>query len=71
MEDVIGETAGEVWNFLNAEGPKSLAAITRNIRTPDTTIYMAIGWLARENKLLFTRTNRGVIIALRPEESQS
>ena len=67
MEDVIGDTAGEIWRFLNAEGPQNLSAITRNIRKPNATIYMAIGWLARENKLQFNKTNRGITISVKPE----
>jgi len=65
MQENIGLIAGEVWRYLNAEGPKSLAAITRSINQPDVMVHMAIGWLAREGKLDFNKTPRGVIISLK------
>ena len=65
MFEVIGETAGEIWRLLNAEGPLSLSAIVGKIKQPQTTVYMGIGWLAREGKLEFTKTNRGMSISLK------
>jgi hypothetical protein len=63
--EVIGETAGEIWRLLNAEGPLSPSAIAQRIKRPETTVYMGIGWLARENKLEFTKTNRGMSVSLK------
>jgi hypothetical protein len=63
--EVIGETAGEIWQLLNAEGTLSLSAIASRIKQPQTVVYMGIGWLAREDKLEFTKTNRGMSVSLR------
>jgi hypothetical protein len=63
--DVIGETAGEIWQLLNAAGPLTFSAIIGKIKRPQTTVYMGIGWLAREDKLEFTKTNRGTSISLK------
>lgn len=65
MIEVIGETAGEIWQLLNAEGPLSLSAIVGKIKRPQTMVYMGVGWLAREDKLEFTKTNRGTSVSLR------
>lgn len=65
MLEVIGETAGEIWRLLNAEGPLSLSAIAGRIKRPQTVVCMGVGWLARENKLEFTKTNRGMSISLK------
>jgi len=65
MFQVIGETSGEIWRLLKAEGPLSLSAIVGKINQPQTTVYMGIGWLAREGKLEFTKTNRGMSISLK------
>jgi len=65
MINVVGETAGEIWQLLNAEGPLSLSAIAQRIDRPKTTVYMGIGWLARENKVEFTETTRGMSISLK------
>jgi len=63
--EVIGETAGEIWRLLSAEGALSLSAIAQKVKRPETTVYMGIGWLAREDKLEFTKTNRGTSVSLK------
>ena len=65
MFHVIGETAGEIWQLLKSEGPLSLSAIAERSSRPKTTVYMGVGWLARENKLEFTESKRGIIISLK------
>ena len=47
----IGEVAGRVWRQLRAHGPASHASIARSIGRTEQEVHMAIGWLARENKL--------------------
>ncbi len=48
----IGNYAGQVWQALNvadALGVKQLKKITK---LKDKEVYAALGWLARENKLV-------------------
>ena len=63
----IGENAGIVWNALNDLGKldvKQLKKATK-LRT-DKELFAAIGWLAREEKLLFEENEKGeLLIALR------
>ena len=63
----IGENAGIVWNALNDLGKldvKQLKKATK-MRT-DKEIFAAIGWLAKEEKLLFEENEKGeLLIALR------
>lgn len=50
--ETIGTWAGAVWNALNeadALGMKQLKKITK---LKEKEIYAAIGWLARENKII-------------------
>lgn len=50
--ETIGTWAGAVWNALNeadALGMKQLKKITK---LKEKEIYAAIGWLARENKIV-------------------
>jgi hypothetical protein len=61
----IGETAGEIWSILKAEGALSLSGIVNKTKRPQATVYMAIGWLAREDKLLFSQTKRGMLISIK------
>ena len=43
----------------------SLSAITVKMKQPQNTVYMGIGWLAREDKLVFTETKRGMTVSLK------
>lgn len=63
----IGKNAGIVWNALNDLGKldvKQLKKATK-LRT-DKELFAAIGWLAKEEKLLFEENEKGeLLIALR------
>lgn len=65
MQDRIGEVAGYVWDFLKSEGASSVTAITDAIEAPSTKVYMAIGWLAREDKIEFEDAGRGKKVRLK------
>jgi hypothetical protein len=65
MFHTIGETAGEIWRLLESEGPLSISALANKIKRPQTEVYMGIGWLAREGKLAFTETKRGMSISIK------
>ena len=65
MFHTIGETAGEIWRLLNNEGPMSTSAVARRIKQSQTAVCMGIGWLAREDKLRFTETKRGMQLSVK------
>jgi predicted transcriptional regulator len=65
MFHTIGETAGEIWRLLEREGPLSISALANKITQPQSAVYMGIGWLAREGKLVFTETKRGMSISVK------
>jgi len=65
MFHAIGEAAGEVWQLLRAEEPLSVSAIVHKTQQRRAIVNMAIGWLAREDKLVFTPTKRGMSISLK------
>ena len=63
MFHTIGETAGEIWKLLKEEGPLSVSAIVGRIKRPPSIVYMGIGWLAREDKLVYTQRKRGTFLS--------
>ena len=65
MFHTIGEAAGEIWRILQDEDNLSVAAIVRRVKKPKSVAYMGIGWLAREDKLVFTETKRGISISIK------
>lgn len=60
----IGEAAGQVYRFLEAQGPSSLAAVERGVAAPRTVVAMAVGWLARENKIDVRQEGRSSLLVL-------
>lgn len=61
----VGEVAGKVWRHLNAEGPLALSKLAKELREKPDRIAMAIGWLAREDKVTITVKGNGTRIALK------
>jgi hypothetical protein len=51
----IGETAGAVWQVLEDDGPTTFASLIDGLNVPESLFFMAIGWLAREDKIEFER----------------
>ena len=54
MISKIGTAAGLVWNALNESStPMSYEQLKRATKLTDTMFYLAIGWLAREDKVWY------------------
>lgn len=53
MKDKIGETAGKVWQALDEHGDLDVARIAKLVGEKEGLIHMAVGWLAREDKIDF------------------
>lgn len=65
MYETIGNNAGKVWNALNEFGKmdvKTLKRVTK-LKT-DKELFAAIGWLAKEGKLIFDEADGEVLISL-------
>jgi hypothetical protein len=52
MTTKIGENAGLIWNALQ-EGALTFKALKKATKLKNDELYLASGWLARENKLAF------------------
>ena len=47
----IGHAAGEVWRLLDGEGDLSITDIRKKLNLSEPLLYLAIGWLCREDKI--------------------
>ena len=65
MIDAIGETAGKVWKFLQQNGEANLNQIKKNVKADPNLILQAIGWLAREDKLIVGKRARFITYTLK------
>ena len=61
----VGEVAGNIWHTLDEEGPLSITALKKQIEAPDAVFYMALGWLAREDKLNIEPEGRSYRVQLK------
>lgn len=64
MHYAIGVMAGEIWKTLDANGEMSVAALKKALGTRDVAADWAIGWLAREGKIVLRKERNTVKIAL-------
>ena len=56
---LIGANAGSVWNALHENGELDLTKLKKETKLSETEILAAIGWLAREGKILSVETKKG------------
>ncbi|HEX4130310.1 MAG TPA: winged helix-turn-helix domain-containing protein [Pirellulales bacterium] len=57
----IGEAAGAVWRLLDERGSMSVAKLVRELGLPRDLVMQAIGWLAREEKLLIDESRTKMV----------
>jgi hypothetical protein len=61
----IGESAGELWRCLNEHPPTTLEQINKSLKLSGSLFFMAIGWLAREDKLTFEGEGKTMKLSLK------
>ena len=61
----IGKTAGDVWQVLHKEGEMTLNKLKKSVQVKDEVLYMALGWLAREDQLNFNATARTTRVSIK------
>lgn len=52
MNHRIGDLAGKIWLFLGRHGRSTLEQLKKTVDEPPELVAMAVGWLARENKII-------------------
>jgi DNA-binding transcriptional ArsR family regulator len=61
----IGEVAGIVWRVLLENGPISTSKLVKVVGKPRDTVMLALGWLAREEKVSIDEEGRNRMVSLR------
>lgn len=64
--DTIGYNAGLVWNALNEVEAIGLVQLRKVTKLKDKELMLALGWLAREDKLVISEDEIGknIIVSL-------
>ena len=47
----IGKIAGDIWKYVSDNGPSTSIKIKSALGISNTLLYLALGWLAREDKI--------------------
>lgn len=65
MTNTIGAAAGKIWQYLDTNGPSSVTKIEKETGISSKDVQRAIGWLAKEDKLLIETKGRVETISLK------
>ena len=71
MNEEIGQLAGSIWRTLDANGEMTLTELKKEAAAGTTLFDWAIGWLAREDKIMLTAEKRSVRVCLKGWHTQS
>lgn len=63
--DRVGFAAGEIWKYLNENGESSPIKIKASLGLSNTMLYLALGWLAREDKVKMRQLDYSYRISLK------
>ena len=65
MREEIGITAGAIWRALDTQGELSLAQLKKEVNGRTPVFDWAVGWLAREEKIVITPEKRSFRLCLK------
>ena len=71
MNEEIGTMAGEIWNALEANGETAISKLKKDLNASSPLFDWAIGWLAREDKIVLTTENRSTRVGLKGRQAKS
>ena len=71
MSEEIGTMAGAIWHTLEANGEMTLAKLKKELKAESPLFDWAIGWLAREDKIMLTGEKRSIRVCLKGWHTQS
>ncbi len=71
MGDEIGTMAGVIWNALNSKDELSLVQLKKEVKATSPLFDWAIGWLAREDKIVITPGKRTFRVRLKKEQAKA
>ena len=63
--DQIGTSAGEIYNYLNANGTTTFSKMKKDLDLKGNFADLGLGWLAREDKVAISKKGSSVNISLK------
>lgn len=71
MKNDVGSDAGRIWHLLSEKGNLSIRKIGEMTNCKESLIFLALGWLARENKVRFLDKNGDLYVELNVSISET
>jgi len=71
MREEIGITAGAIWRALDTQGELSLAQLKKEVNGKTPVFDWAVGWLAREEKIVITPEKRSFRLCLKETSARA
>jgi hypothetical protein len=65
MDEKIGATAGQVWEYLYKNGPVTAIKLKSALGVSNSSLCLALGWLAREDKIEVSETDHSFKVSLK------
>ena len=65
LQEKIGFTAGEIYNYLNTNGESTFAKMKKELDLKGNFADLGLGWLAREDKVEMSKKGTSVSIRLK------
>lgn len=67
----IRETSGKIWQVLAEEGKVNVAQLPRLIKEKMQIAFQALGWLAREDKVVYSEKDKKNYVSLTEAEQET
>jgi hypothetical protein len=71
MSEEIGTMAGAIWQTLEVNGEMTLAKLKKDLKAGSPLFDWAIGWLAREDKIMLTAEKGSTRVCLKGWHTQT
>lgn len=71
MKELIGFTAGKIWMLLREKDEVNLTNLPKLLEEKALLVQLALGWLAREDKVVFRTEGAKTFVSITPSEKES
>lgn len=65
LKERVGHTAGKIWGELSGGGPLTIAQLKKKLNGDGDLVNLAVGWLAREDKVDIFAEKKNFRVALK------
>ena len=67
-QEKVGNVAGQLWQLLQDKQEANVASLPRMLKEKSPVVYQALGWLAREDKLVYRSEGEKTFVSLLTSE---